>query len=112
METTVNHTTAPSNTKQAKKATAAETMKAIGEAAKAMEGAMGTINKATNTTSIDDTKNPEDIVHATTRHSETKTVGGSDRIIITNLNYSTTEENVGTLLGKFGHLTETNLPKD
>ena len=44
--------------------------------------------------------------------AETKTVGGSGRIFITHLNYSTTEEDSGTLLGKFGPLTETNLPID
>ena len=42
--------------------------------------------------------------------AKNKTVRGSGRIFIINLNYSTTEDDVGTLLGNFGPLTETNLP--
>ena len=41
--------------------------------------------------------------------AKTKTVGRSGRIFITNLNHPTTEEDIGTLLGKFGPLTKTNL---
>ena len=44
VETTTIHTTTPSDNKQAKKAAALETMKAIGEAAKAMEASMGAKN--------------------------------------------------------------------
>ena len=50
MEATATHTTAPSDTKQAKKAAATETMKAIGVPVKAMKATMGDINKATNNT--------------------------------------------------------------
>ena len=46
VEATDTHTNAPSDTKQAKEAAAAETMKAIGEAVKAMEDTMRAKNKA------------------------------------------------------------------
>ena len=75
VEATANYTNAPSDTKQTKEVAAAKTMKAIGEAVKAIEEAMGAKDKSTNTTISNETKNLGDIVYAAELNSGIEAMG-------------------------------------